>query len=417
MEDFDWTIYKKLNLDLQKAGLVTREQFEKHWLVFGKKEGRRCYIDLYEEYPNFNTGDYKALNPDLEFAGITTKKELEDHFIEYGRVENRPYFIPITNTIKSNNFLVYSKKTDVNPNNISIHLLLPTIGRYSIFTMLESISNQITQNDYITIVYDGLLNADNVLDLKQYICNWNCNINIYIEKNNLGYWGHAIRNLYKDLDGTFVFHIDDDDKLEENALTTIRSNCINKKYSYIFCFKINDKKYWEYPEIKKGNIGTPCGVVPIEINKLCSWGLKYGGDYDYYLGIKNNSKITFIQKITYIASNSNFRDINKIFYCGQNINNFTRNCIDQKININNILGLNVSGMDNIEKLQNINRCLNYSIQNNYTKILIVFTDVLLEDIDISKTNTTDNYIYIDNTNDITCILSKNMDKLIELLKT
>ena len=77
---------------------------------------------------------------------------------------------------------------------------------------------------------------------------------------------------------------------------------------------MNDKKYWEYPEIRKGNIGTPCGIVPIETNKLCSWGLKYGGDYDYYLGIKNNSKITFIQKITYIASSSNFRDINKIFY-------------------------------------------------------------------------------------------------------
>jgi hypothetical protein len=38
---FNWEIYKKLNPDLVKAGLRTKQQFERHYMFFGRKEGRK----------------------------------------------------------------------------------------------------------------------------------------------------------------------------------------------------------------------------------------------------------------------------------------------------------------------------------------------------------------------------------------
>jgi hypothetical protein len=412
MEGFNWITYKKLNLDLQTVGLVTKEQFESHWINYGKGEGRKYYIDLSKEYPSFNIENYKKLNPDLALAGICSKDQLEDHFIEYGRHENRPYHIQPTINIKSNNILVFQKHTESNENKIRFHLLLPTVGRNSIFNMLDSIECQLGSLDYLTIVYDGLLNSNNVLDVKEYIKDWNCNIKIYIEIDNLGYWGHPIRNLYKDLEGDFILNIDDDDTLTENALDIIRSHCINTNYSYIFCFKMNDKIYWEYPDIREGNIGTPCGVVPIKTNKLCSWALKYGGDYNYYCDVKKNSKITFIQKIIYTANYNNFRNISKVFYTNNPDHSNIEDCMNNYIDINNILLIETHPHN---LLQTIIRLLNYSITNNYTNIIIITSNILFKTINTEKSCVTDDYIYLSSINDQKLLLEKKKKELIKLL--
>jgi hypothetical protein len=412
MENFNWITYKKLNPDLPRVGLITKEEFESHWINYGKAEGRKYYIDLAKEYPNFNAENYKTLNPDLELAGITCKDKLEEHFIEYGRHEGRPYHIQPTKIIKSNNILVYQKTTIDNENKIKFHLLLPTVGRHSIFNMLDSIASQLRPSDYLTIVYDGLLNSSNVLDVKEYIKDWNCNIKIYIEVDNLGYWGHSIRNLYKDLEGDFILNIDDDDTLADNGLDIIRSHCINTNYSYIFCFKMNDKVYWEYPDIREGNIGTPCGVISIKANKLCSWALKYGGDYNYYLDVKKNSKITFIQKIIYIANHNNFRNISKVFYLNNIDDSIIEDCMNNYIDIDNILRVETS-TDNI--LQTVIRLLNYSISNNYTNIIIITDNILFKYINIETSLETPNYIYLSSIADQQSLLEKKKVELIKLL--
>lgn len=116
MEGFNWITYKKLNLDLQHAGLKTKQEFEKHWINYGKAERRKCSIDLSKEYPNFNWLHYKKLNPDLVLAGLESKDEIEDHFIEYGRIENRPYLIHTEPIINSNKILVFKHRNDIQNN-------------------------------------------------------------------------------------------------------------------------------------------------------------------------------------------------------------------------------------------------------------------------------------------------------------
>lgn len=86
--NFDWEIYRELNPDLTKAGLKTKQEFEKHYLVHGIKEGRKFTRTVPK---NFNWVTYKQLNPDLSRAGLSTKQELERHYLVNGIKEKRKY--------------------------------------------------------------------------------------------------------------------------------------------------------------------------------------------------------------------------------------------------------------------------------------------------------------------------------------
>ena len=86
---FNWELYRNLNPDLIKAGLKTKQEFERHYLNHGIKEGRRG-----GKIPNnFNWQVYRQLNPDLIRAGINTKEQTERHYICYGIREKRKYFV------------------------------------------------------------------------------------------------------------------------------------------------------------------------------------------------------------------------------------------------------------------------------------------------------------------------------------
>ena len=83
---FKWEIYSILNPDLLKAGLNTKQQLERHYLLHGKKENR--HININQAYPDFDTQNYKKNNIDLKHMN---NQQLELHWLKYGRYENRQY--------------------------------------------------------------------------------------------------------------------------------------------------------------------------------------------------------------------------------------------------------------------------------------------------------------------------------------
>ena len=98
---FNWELYRSFNPDLVGAGLKTKQDFERHYINYGMKEGRKGSM-----LPNnFNWMIYIQLNPDLIKAGLKTKEQVERHYLLYGIKENRKYDItkpitkPITKTI------------------------------------------------------------------------------------------------------------------------------------------------------------------------------------------------------------------------------------------------------------------------------------------------------------------------------
>jgi hypothetical protein len=106
---FNHVAYKNLNPDLAKAGLNTPAQLYNHFIRFGIRENRRFNLIL----PNRTTTPttvfkwelYRNSNPDLIKAGLKTKEDFERHFINHGIREGRK--IGIMN--------VQNPKNQVNP--------------------------------------------------------------------------------------------------------------------------------------------------------------------------------------------------------------------------------------------------------------------------------------------------------------
>lgn len=197
-----------------------------------------------------------------------------------------------------------------NPNNIEIptfNILIATIGRDSLETLLESLSDQLTDRDCVTIVFDNntmrpLRNSDKL----------KCKVNIYNEKSKLGYWGHGIRNKYaKTLEyRDFILHADDDDTYFPNAFEKLREIC--KSGDMLYIAKIIHKNKTIIPSnnvIKERNISTQCGIVPYRYNLFGNWGHFYGGDCLYYRQIINKfrrCKIIDVYLYNYENSDENF---------------------------------------------------------------------------------------------------------------
>lgn len=194
------------------------------------------------------------------------------------------------------------KKTDY-----SFHFLLPTIGRKSIFRILKSLEKQIESQDFLTIIFDAK-DEDSILEKVRLItAKFKCKINIIFEQNNLGFWGHGIRNKYQDLPGDFILHCDDDDVYTSNSILNIRKICQDKNKLYIFRMKRYKDFSWQETKIDHKNMGTPIGVIPANFNKLGKWGYFRQGDGEFYIEVSQKigpQNIIFVDYIIYKVRNS-----------------------------------------------------------------------------------------------------------------
>lgn len=245
---------------------------------------------LTKYYHDFNWENYKNMNPYLYILGLRTKEEYIYNFLVEGRFIGRKYNEK------------HHKKN-------SIHVLMATIGNEDIFQMLECLKDEMEDIDYLTIVFDA--SKKNYEKVKLY-CKNNIKgqINIIYEEINLGYWGHGIRNKHNKLEGDFVFHIDDDDKIEKGAFKKIREICIEKNSIYIFKIIIETGQIvWRTPQIKLNEISTQCGIIPTQYNDQSFWEYKYGGDYNFYKILSDKFNTLFIDIIIYRKKIQNKKNI------------------------------------------------------------------------------------------------------------
>ena len=184
----------------------------------------------------------------------------------------------------------------LNENGNSLHILIATIGRPSLQTMLNSILPFLSVNDHLTVVFDGVEPTQINVQTKG-------NVHVYHESTPLGYWGHGVRNKYASkLERTdFVLHADDDDTYAEQAFQTIRDVCNDKDSLYVMKIHNVTRNTFvpSYPKIENRNISTQCGVIPYELNKMGTWGLFYGGDFAFYDSIQSMTRVNFCDSVIY----------------------------------------------------------------------------------------------------------------------
>ncbi len=181
---------------------------------------------------------------------------------------------------------------------VSFHVLIATVGRPTLQRMLNSLSCQLEESDCLTIVYDGHSVVPN-FDVSKF----KCPVNQFFEPEALKFWGHGIRNKYASLleKRDFVMHADDDDIYVENAFGKLRMYCQNKNTLYVARMFAADKSFVPRRKIIEcANIGTPCGIIPFELNSKGTWGTIYGGDGMFYKDLEKEAEsLKFLNVLIY----------------------------------------------------------------------------------------------------------------------
>lgn len=179
----------------------------------------------------------------------------------------------------------------------SFHVLLTSIGRPSLQRMINSLINQLHSCDHVTIVFDGITAIP--IDCS----GASFQLHIVEQVPSLGYWGHGIRNTYaKKIQRTdFVMHADDDDIYLPGSFEKLRVLCKSPICLYIAKFKRKDGTIIPLQTyVKEGEIGTPCGIIPFDLNPLGTWLPRRGGDGKFYETISRRAKfIKFLDLIIY----------------------------------------------------------------------------------------------------------------------
>jgi hypothetical protein len=213
----------------------------------------------------------------------------------------RPRVMP--SAITSNSLVTASSISLFTP---TFHILIATAGKPSIRNMLNSLKHELTENDVITIVFDG----ENALSDGGFSYEWleghKSIINIIEQVPNLGFWGHGIRNKYQEIlnpKTTFIMHADDDDVFVEGSFNKLRQLCTDFNTLYIARFFVVAKNILvpsQLKQIVKDDIGTPCGIIPFDIANKSEWAYRYGGDFDYYNTLQHHvSKKKFLNTVIY----------------------------------------------------------------------------------------------------------------------
>ncbi|MBF0122423.1 MAG: hypothetical protein HQL21_03305, partial [Candidatus Omnitrophica bacterium] len=86
---FDWKNYLLLYPSLEKEGVNTEEKAIRHWLLYGRKEGRvysllkELEVNLKDikRYPGFDWKNYLLLYPNLEKEGVNTEEKAIRHWL------------------------------------------------------------------------------------------------------------------------------------------------------------------------------------------------------------------------------------------------------------------------------------------------------------------------------------------------
>jgi hypothetical protein len=180
----------------------------------------------------------------------------------------------------------------------SFNIVCTTIGRDSLSRLIDSFKDQLTENDWFTIISD-LKHNEVEKCLEKYDFKFNLN---YI-KNKWDYpryaaYGHPLLNIHmNNLEGDFIMFADDDDYYAADAFESIRK-AVTKRKLYIFKHQWGDTINWAEPVVELGNIGKCMGVIP-NTHMLPYFENNVHGDGNFYIKLIENMDYEFVDKVIY----------------------------------------------------------------------------------------------------------------------
>lgn len=160
---------------------------------------------------------------------------------------------------------------------MSLSIIIPTIGRPTLITILQEIAPQLDDGDEVIVVGDG-----RQPDAERMSGGFGSRVR-YLEFESVHCWGHPQRNWAMErATGSHLVFFDDDDAVKPNALDTIRHAVLqNPKSPLVFRMHYGSTILWRDRAVRCGNVSTQMFVVPNRKSLLGEWGGRYEGDLDF----------------------------------------------------------------------------------------------------------------------------------------
>lgn len=169
-----------------------------------------------------------------------------------------------------------------------LSIIVPTLGRETLRTTLDSIAPQLGKHDEVILIADTGGNTD--MTRRLVVDHFNTCAWRYAEIAGDDEHGYAQRRYGMLLaKGTHLAFMDDDDVYEPDALRLMRIGAaVNPGRPVIFRMQHPRlDPVWREPILEYGNVGTPMFVVPNQQEQLGEWGPYLhgaGGDYAFIRG-------------------------------------------------------------------------------------------------------------------------------------
>ena len=192
----------------------------------------------------------------------------------------------------------------------TFHVLIATAGRVSLKNLLDSLKDELTEQDAITVVFDGADAFTKSTYEDSWINEHKSRVSVIVQDDNTGFWGHPIRQKYVSLlspKTTYIMHADDDDQYISGSFNILRQLCLEPETLYIAKMNYSKSPGRVVPrqntKIIEADIGNPNGIVPFDLSPKGQWGMSGVGDFDYYNTLQHNAKrIVFLDTIIYTVN-------------------------------------------------------------------------------------------------------------------
>ena len=179
----------------------------------------------------------------------------------------------------------------------SYNIVCTSIGRETLPRLIDSFINQLSENDFFTIISD--INHDFV---ESVLSNYDFKFKVKHIKNSderKGKYGHPLINEnLNTLEGDFIMFADDDDRYTENAFKVIKETVKEKNKLYVFKHNWLGTINWTEKNFTRGNVGKCMGVIP-NTHNLPLFQEDVFGDVIFYEDISKIFESEFVDFIIY----------------------------------------------------------------------------------------------------------------------
>lgn len=192
----------------------------------------------------------------------------------------------------------------------TFHIMIVATGRPCLLNLLISLRDELTEDDAITIIFDGVGTFEQSTFNHRWLKGHESTINIVKQLVPLGEYG--IRNQYQTTlkkKTTFIMHANDEDVYVERSFHELRNRCFAPYTLYIanMLLPLANLVIPPFTQtiIQKNKIGTACGIIPFDRVGDGVWIYHETGDFEYYNTLQNYvDLVSFISIPIYQLSDS-----------------------------------------------------------------------------------------------------------------